>query len=369
MSEINEKNNNFFITAIMLLSSLSVSASADYSDVKESDWFYSQVMAMTQKGLFVGKGNNMFCPKDIMTKAEFIAVVVRALFPEENLSSNYNQAWWTPCYEVATKKGIITQSDFPVESINHTINRQEMALISVRALEAMGETDIKAYIHIPDMNTVGVYYKDYVSKAYGSGIIVGDENRYFNPYNTLTRAEASSVLYRIIEKSARVKVDFSATATDELNGSIIIYEGQQRSNRLAKEGDTFVKADGTQIVLKKGPNGVLGEGQGVAPDVGLVDTVGQGSNVTHPVLKANGRLHTYSYGLDSVGGRTGDAQYLVNPLTGEGHWPKEWSLIPQPNVSESDYDTLKVGQISADKNFVWTGMLWKLVVDAPNLVK
>ena len=46
------------------------------------------------------------------------------------------------------------------------------------------------------------------------------------------------------------------------DGAITIYEGQPRDNRLAKEGDTFVKVDGTQVVLKTDPiTGVLGYGQ------------------------------------------------------------------------------------------------------------
>lgn len=226
-------------------------------------------------------------------------------------------------------------------------------LISSLSVSAASFTDVKQ----------GEWYYETVTEMTDMGLFKGKENNLFCPNDTMTRAEASTVLYRIIEKSARASVSF------DLQDPITIYEGQQRSNRLAKEGDTFVKADGTQIIPKKGPNGVLGEGQGVAPDVGLVDTVGQGSNVTHPVLKANGRMHTYRYGLDSVDGPTGDTQYQVNPLTGEGHWEKEWSTIPQPKATEENYDTFKVGQVSADKNFVWTGMIWKLVVDAPNLVK
>ena len=76
------------------------------------------------------------------------------------------------------------------------------------------------------------------------------------------------------------------------DGAITIYEGQPRDNRLAREGDTFVKADGTEIVLAIGPHGVLGKGQGVAPDVGLMDYFGQGDQMTTRYLTANGRLTT-----------------------------------------------------------------------------
>ena len=138
---------------------------------------------------------------------------------------------------------------------------------------------------------------------------------------------------------------------------ITIYEGQPRDNRLAREGDIFVKADGTQVVLKTDPiTGVLGYGQGVAPDVGIMDELGQGKNKTTRYLTANGTLTTGKYGPNSVGKEVSDSQYWVNPLTGEGHWDSEWAVI-------SDYTLPKEqgteeGEISPDNNYIWDGMGW-----------
>ena len=141
------------------------------------------------------------------------------------------------------------------------------------------------------------------------------------------------------------------------DGAITIYEGQPRDNRLAREGDTFVKADGTQIVLKKDEvTGVLGYGQGVAPDVGLMDEVGQGSAKFTAPLTANGRLTTGKYGPDSVGKETSDTLYLINPLTGEGHWDNEWSVIAQKTRPQARGTSF--GEISEDKNFIWDEDGW-----------
>ncbi len=144
------------------------------------------------------------------------------------------------------------------------------------------------------------------------------------------------------------------TNTDE---AITIYEGQPRDNRLAREGDTFVKADGTQIVLKKDEvTGVLGYGQGVAPDVGIMDDLGQGDQMTTFPLKPNNRLNTDKYGNDSTGTWTAASFYDVNPLTGEGHWDGEWSVIAiktRPKTRGTVF-----GEISEDKNFIWDDDVW-----------
>ena len=150
------------------------------------------------------------------------------------------------------------------------------------------------------------------------------------------------------------------TNTDE---PITIYEGQPRENRLAREGDTFVKADGTQIVLAIGPHGVLGEGQGVAPDVGLMDEVGVGDAKTYRPLEANKKMLTGKYGLNSVGKNVSDSQYQVNILTGEGHWDSEWTVIN--DYTRPTENGTEVGEISADKNYFWNSLTWVLVAAHP----
>ena len=197
----------FALTAITLISSLPITASENvFRDVNQGDWYYETVTEMTEMGLFKGKGNNMFCPGDTMTRAEFVTVVMRALYPDADLSSEAGEKWWQDAYEAALEKGILKNPEFITYNrvdLDIAIQRQEMALISVRALNVLGETDITPYKHIPDISSVNKSYADYVKKAYGAGIIIGDEKGYFKPTNTLTRAEASTVLYRIIEKSAR----------------------------------------------------------------------------------------------------------------------------------------------------------------------
>ena len=141
------------------------------------------------------------------------------------------------------------------------------------------------------------------------------------------------------------------------DGAITIYEGQPRDNRLAREGDTFVKSDGTRVVLKIDElTGVLGYGQGVAPDIGLTEMVGQGDAATPHVLVANDKMVTNKYGNDSTGAWTAASFYNVNPLTGEGHWNGEWAVISQKAHPQTPGTAF--GEISEDKNFIWDDEEW-----------
>ncbi len=353
-----------FIVVVMILQMVFVSASdMTFTDVSEGDWYYSQVMAMTERGLFRGKGDNMFCPDDTITEAEFLTVIMRALYPDEDLNAKEGEEWWQPAYNLAIEKGVVKRENyegtsvgtisgakFNVNTMSATIpiKRKQMAVLTVKALKASGETELQPYTYIPDLKEANELYRESIQLAYGAGLLVGDNEGFFRPEGTLTRAEASTVLYRIIEPTARVKIDFDSYVP------ITIYEGQQRTSRNAQEGDTFVKADGTKIVLKKGPNGILGEGQCVAPDVNFfmysVKTE-RGNWMYNPDLRES--LY------DSTGNHLHNQDYRINNSTGEGHWSKEIQALCEA-YPEPDRDGAYPGEISDDpyKLWVWDFGMW-----------
>lgn len=370
------------LIGVMLISSLSVSA-ASFTDVKQGDWYYETVTEMTDMGLFKGKENNLFCPNDTMTKAEFLTVTARILFDEDNIQSIPNGDWWTPYYNVLLQNGVITQQDIDADKINEPMNREEMALVSIKALTYKGESFDNINTNnvqscIPDVLSIGSYYKDSVLKAYAKGILVGvDSVGTYNPKGVLDRASATTVLYRIVDANQREKVDYSQGGSsykpitnnssglltvDPDNGyaipaelvnsdstaPITIYEGEYRQNRPAKEGDIFIKKDGTQIVVQKDQYGIVGGGQGLQLDVGL-DYQGEtcAANGTFTYGGQNlGGPHKGLYWVDSLGNTLRNRGYKVNRTTGEAHWDSEWqyleSQIPKPAYQGKD------GEVSKD---------------------
>ena len=348
---------------------------ATFPDVQSGDWYYDTVTAMTGKGLFAGieeNGTVYFKPENTMTHAEFIAVVDRIL----NLdTSAKGDTWWYGAYKAAVDAQLITSSEMSETGMDSDITRQEMAMVAVRAIEKRGETLSSQYAEnvqasIPDNQKIDSYYRDFVLTAYENGILCGvDDLGTFDPDGTLTRAAAAAVLNRITEPSTRESRDFSQPPDPLHNyNPITIYEGQPRTEenmRLAREGDIYVKADGTRVVLKIDEvTGVLGYGQGVAPDVGLMDEVGQGVHITRRPLTANGKLTTGKYGPNSVGKEVSDSQYQVNIFTGEGHWDSEWAVISY-YTRPRGYDGTEIGEVSADKNYFWDSMDWVLVSAHP----
>ena len=134
---------------------------------------------------------------------------------------------------------------------------------------------------------------------------------------------------------------------------ITIHEGEVSQRRFAREGDTVIKADGTEVVLKKGPHGVLGEGQGVAPDLGV--TVTGVGNTTVTMTNVTNSVFSGDVGdqVDSVGMRINNESYFVNNITGEGHWGAEWRAMTSMPTTEGTFHY----QLSEDKNWIWNNVI------------
>lgn len=341
-----------------------------FSDVPSNHWAHTPIMKMVAQGLFAGttqpdaNGVGTFSPNSPMTRAQFVTVVTRYLYADElaELDKEYGKpdVWFEHNYEVAVDNGIIKESEFAMSEMNVAMSRQEMAMVLVRAAGEKGEHAEKL-IHtqrIADYDTIGGYYKDYVRECYSMGMICGTDSKgTFNPNGTLNRAQAATVLYRLVDASSRQKVDLSTPQAEvqQQAGAITIKEGQP-SSRPAKAGDTYVKADGTKVVLKVGAHGVLGEGQGVAPDENLkmAGTAWVGPRFNYSASDT-GRI------VDSLGNDIQNRKYLVNFTTGEGHWDSEWNAIMKDYPAPSTPGTHQ-GQVTTDPYnlYVYTGIAWAL---------
>lgn len=332
-----------------------------FRDVAESRWSHSAIMEMVGLGMFKGtespdaNGMGMFSPEGTMSRAQLITVVTRHLYADTLAGMAAGQYWYSNNYTVALNNGIITESEVSADSLNDPITRQEMAMVMVRAALKQGETlpDLVSTSRIADYATIGTYYQSYVRQAFSMGLLAGyDDKGTFGPKDTLTREQGAMVVYRLVNKDSRAEVEVGPQSSAEapISGAITIIEGQTRTNRPARVGDIVIKADGTKVVLKLGPSGVLGEGQGVAPDLGLVD-----SN-SRPIVNGTRMwLRSDQFGdvKDSTGHIYNDQRYWVNKYTGEGHTECEWSEIAEHAVKPTRDGAYNLERYTEDGVCIW----------------
>ena len=380
-----------------------------FSDVPASRWSYNAIMEMVNQGLFSGTkkpnaaGVGEFSPTGKMTRAQFVSVIVRHLYNDELNSLTAGRYWYSNSYDVAKNHGIVRINEFSVEDMDKPITRQEMAMVAVRAMneKKVDMPQMADKSEIADFNKVDRYYQDFVRWAFASGVISGyDEKGTFGPTDTLTREQGALVAYRIVNAKGAVQavpavkqetakeetidivlangvvVPVSTTKKEyitfhkangttvqypkdpayenqSVDGILTIYEGQ-KTIRPAREGDIFVKADGTKITLKKGPHGILGEGQGVAPDENL-----HGYSGLWTGTRFNFDADVDGRWTDGTGKTLQNNNYQINRTTGEGHWSSEWQVLTKAYPEPAE-DGFYSGQVSTDPLSLWS---WSAILD------
>ena len=208
-----------FLSAVTLISCSSALA-ADYSDVNQSAWYASYVNKISELNAFSGYEDGTFRPDNQITQEEFIKTVVCLICGELNESNaptvknTWNSKWssWAiPYLDKAFELGFITEQDTMFKLVGIPCNRGEMAKVITRAVEYLKEdsvADTSTYItKLKDYNRMKEEYKPYVLQAYAKGILSGYDDGTFRDDGLLTRAEASSVLVRLIDKNERINSD------------------------------------------------------------------------------------------------------------------------------------------------------------------
>ena len=207
------------VLACVLALALSVPAlaaeSLTFSDVPEKHWAHTAIMDMTEKGLFKGtspavNGVGTFSPDAPMSRAAFITVMVRYLYPNEIPAAAAGQKWWEPYAAVAKAHGLVVDEE--LADMDAAMLRQEMAVVLVRAAEQQGES-VSLLVntkHIADYDKIESTYRTYVRKCFTLGLIAGiDKKGTFAPLGEMNRAQAATVIYRLMNPATRAAVDLS----------------------------------------------------------------------------------------------------------------------------------------------------------------
>ena len=192
-----------------------------FTDLPTSHWAYSSVQKMQAKGIVKGYPDGSFGPSKTVTYGEFIKMAVVAVKGTDDITNAKDATHWASgYYKYAIENGIFHSGQIAEKQLGSTIPRDDMALICANAAN-LSEVNMKEVADkIPDVDkTTRNEYQ--IAQAYAEGLITGYEDGSFHPYGTLTRAEASTVILRIIDKSARKVPEWAkeeqAAAVDDTN--------------------------------------------------------------------------------------------------------------------------------------------------------
>lgn len=172
----------------------------EYSDVSSDDWYYEDVMALSEKGVVSGDGSGIFAPNINITREQFLKMLMIATEAEadeaENTFTDVNDGDWYKTYVLTAKNlGVVKGISDTVFGIGINITRQDMAVMISRILEVDADLATEDFA---DMDDVSSYAAEAVRYMKRIGLIEGYNNE-FRPLDNLTRAEAAKVINSLIQ--------------------------------------------------------------------------------------------------------------------------------------------------------------------------
>ena len=179
-----------------------------FTDVKKSDWFYTNVEYAVNNKLMNGTTATTFAPNEPLTRGMLVAILYRAEGePAVNKSIPFSDvdtnAYYANAVIWAQQNGIVngvTENEFAPEN---NITREQIAAIMFRFAKYKGydvsvgeSTNILSYT---DAESISEYAISAMQYAVGSGLMKGKTETSINPQDNATRAEIAAILQRFIE--------------------------------------------------------------------------------------------------------------------------------------------------------------------------
>lgn len=204
-----------------------------FKDVSRSAWYYSYVKDAVDRGIISGYPNGTFKPSDPVTIAQFLKIVFRS-YTDDALGYRYwsdNQLeyvpdwnekklhasvgtfdegtpWYKTYVDVATNLFMIQEGEY-VGRYDEPVTREKAAYIIDRLDKFFHGFSQKEYSILTgtqffkDFSRTDDYYEQAVGSIAVRGIMVGNDQGYFDPKSYISRAEAAKISSLLFDPAKR----------------------------------------------------------------------------------------------------------------------------------------------------------------------
>lgn len=303
-------------------------AAGIFSDTAVNDWYYPHMQILVEKGGINGYEDHTFRPDSTITNAEFVKIIV-GLVSQDEIADN-DTHWAEGYIQKAAELGIVETGELPLSEYDEPIRRQNMARYAARTMnKVLGEepaADAENYTSaITDWADVCESCKPYIAEVYAKGVICGMPDGSFSGGSFTTRAEATTMLVRMIDANYRVKM-YSGVAfnemTDVLNDGRMSVEKSKNFMDYTLEHLKFYEENGKYYV------------SGTFPELP------QGYE-NWLMITSQSKLDEPSFGLT-----TGFTMIEENKIPNTGSFTKELTLSSPENL---DFVVIRIGIDVVDK--------------------
>ena len=181
----------------------------NFTDVKESDWFFKGVEYVVDKGIMSGVSENEFAPSGKLTRAMLVQMLYnmesRPACDAENAFIDVPVGqWYTDAVIWANDAKIVSGMGEGLFAPNMEITREQMVAMlynyaKYKGYDVTASADLSAFA---DTASVSTWAQPAMQWAVAEGYISGMGDSQLAPQGTATRAEIASVIMRFMEATA-----------------------------------------------------------------------------------------------------------------------------------------------------------------------
>ena len=181
----------------------------NFTDVKESDWFYKGVEYVVDKDIMSGVSENEFAPSGKLTRAMLVQMLYnmesRPACDAENAFMDVPVGqWYTDAVIWANDEKIVSGMGDGLFAPNMEITREQMVAMlynyaKYKGYDVTASADLSAFA---DTASVSAWAQPAMQWAVAEGYISGMGDSQLAPQGTATRAEIASVIMRFMEATA-----------------------------------------------------------------------------------------------------------------------------------------------------------------------
>ena len=233
--------------------------SALFSDTNASDWYYPHMKMLVSKGGINGYDDGTFKPNDTITNAEFVKIIVGIV----NGGCSQGTIHWAENYmNKAVELGIVLTDEYTSEKYDEPMKRQNMAKVVSRTMDKIFHENIVENTdeytgRITDWEGTCSVCKPDVAQAYAKGVIAGMPDGSFAGRSFATRAEAITMIVRLIDKDYRVVMYGNVSFNEKTD---IMEDGRMTTSKsknfldVTLDSIKFIKENGKFYVVGTFPN-------------------------------------------------------------------------------------------------------------------
>lgn len=177
-----------------------------FKDVNATDWFYSAVQDVFQRGLMLGISTDTFSWNTTLTRAMIVTILYRnANNPDVSGFNNpfndvKNGLWYTDAVKWASANEIVLGYGNGKFGTNDAVTKEQLATLIYRTQQSSGLIPPVQKIEnkYPDWGKISSWAKKGADELLAQGIFIDIPGTNFNPQDPATRAEIASMLHRYV---------------------------------------------------------------------------------------------------------------------------------------------------------------------------